>query len=97
MPATRVIMVEAQEAKQSELEQVASDFRPNADVEIALLGARVGEVVPFTVMSTGSSVFEERNSYAPRQQTQRETQRLDDILERKRCPPPDLLKLDVQG
>jgi FkbM family methyltransferase len=95
-PQTRVLMVEAQESKEGILDQVSARYGQDVATKIALLGPRDGEAVVFNEMETGSSVFEEQSPYK-RTILSKTTRTLDGLLADGRHPPPDFLKLDVQG
>ncbi len=56
-PATRVMMVEAQEEKRSALQNMVDRSGGAVHLEIALLGAEEGRTVQFTIMETGIPVF----------------------------------------
>jgi FkbM family methyltransferase len=94
-PETAVFMVEAQEQRRQQLEELCQTVRPTIDCRIALLGAVSDKSVSFVEMSTGSSVFEERSSYS-RNVVELKTVALDDLL-KDESRPVDLIKLDVQG
>ena len=94
-PAARFVMVEALAGKKEELRWVAEAF-PGGQVEvlIALLGAEQRQRVPFHVMETGSSVYEEQTTF-PRQAVELPMTRLDRLL--TEIAAPALMKIDVQG
>jgi FkbM family methyltransferase len=95
-PDSRVLMIEAQDAKRPLLDQFAAQYGGDVRVETALLGAADGRSVPFVEMETGSSVFEERSPFE-RRFVNKTMQRLDTILAAGGYPRVDFLKLDVQG
>ena len=95
-PESRVLMVEAQEARRPALEKVMAAQSGMIQLENALLGAEDGKAVLFNEMGTGSSVFAETSPYE-RNAVTKTTVRLDTLLERRGDPAPDFLKLDVQG
>jgi FkbM family methyltransferase len=95
-PGTRVLMLEAQESKTAELEELARRSDGSVFAQNALLGSREGVSVSFHEMATGSSVFAETSPY-PRVTVEKKTRTLDGILEERGLSAPDLLKLDVQG
>jgi FkbM family methyltransferase len=95
-PAADVLMLEALQAKRSQLEQVASELGAGVHVRHALLGARDGESTTFFQMETGSSIFEESSQY-PRTAVTMQTQTLDTVLAQGNFPKVDLLKVDAQG
>lgn len=95
-PSARVLMIEAQEGKRSQLAGVAQCLSPDVSVESALLGAEDGNIVSFHQMGTGSSVFPESNPMH-RTVVKMQTRTLDRLLSEGSYPEPDMLKLDVQG
>ncbi|MBR0685659.1 FkbM family methyltransferase [Bradyrhizobium manausense] len=91
-PASRIYMIEPNRSKQDNLAGVARTI--DATVFGDLLGAHDGTDVVFNVMSTGSSVYNER-SPLDRTSENRQLKRLDSLL-----PPleaPAFLKIDTQG
>jgi FkbM family methyltransferase len=91
-PATRLIMIEANEEKQPVLRIAAHEL--GATLHCALLGAQAGRHVDFNVMGSGSSVLGER-SPLERRVERRTLETLDQLL-----PPgigSGLLKIDAQG
>ena len=96
-PSSRILMVEAQEAKQRQLHEVAEQLAGDAEVAIALLGPEDGRQVRFVEMGTGSSVFEENSPY-DRQYVEKTLVSLDAVIDaHPRFNRVDFLKLDVQG
>jgi FkbM family methyltransferase len=96
-PNARVLMVEAQPAKEPNLRQQVDASDGRVQLEMALLGPNDHSTVTFFEMETGSSVFEENSDFT-RQRVSRETVRLDTLLTRIGLSEPvSLLKLDVQG
>lgn len=95
-PASKVFMVEAQEAKRSFLQEIVEHYPTEISMEIALLGSSGGQIVEFTEMESGSSVFAETSPYT-RNTVKRTTSRLDTLLTDGKYPNVDFLKLDVQG
>jgi len=95
-PESRVLMLEAQEAKRQFLEKLTETAPGQISLEIALLGPQDGKSVEFSEMETGSSVFAESSSYA-RSTHNRLTTRLDTIVSNGPYPVAQFLKLDVQG
>ena len=93
-PAARVMMVEAQTNKESFLKGVKQKH-PNTDYAISLLSSEEGAIKTFEENETASHVVSGAHTGA--QYRQLKTRRLDDLLEAKQFPLPDLLKLDVQG
>lgn len=95
-PASKVLLVEAQEAKKPILEGVVAAGAGAFSLEMSLLGAEDGRSVGFSEMETGSSVFAESSHFA-RNVVEKSTARLDTLLARGGYPKVDFLKLDVQG
>jgi FkbM family methyltransferase len=95
-PTSKVFMVEAQETKRSYLEEVVQHYPDQVSMEIALLGATDDQIVEFTEMESGSSVFAEASPYE-RNIVKRKTSRLDTLLTEGKYPSVDFLKIDVQG
>lgn len=86
-PAARVLMIEAQETKRSQLAAIAAGFGSDVAIECALLGAAEGVAVDFQEMETGSSVFAEASPYA-RVTVKKQTRTLDNILSDGNTPRP---------
>lgn len=95
-PRTRVVMLEAQEAKAATLERVVTKLGGDVSMKIALLGPSDGQSVRFHEMETGSSVFPESSPYE-RKIVARTTRSLDSLATEGAFPSADFLKLDVQG
>jgi len=95
-PESKVLMIEAQQAKRPVLQEVAKCYCNDVSIEIALLGATDDQIVTFTEMETGSSVFAETSPY-DRITREKTTCRLDTLLARGNYSDVDFLKLDVQG
>ena len=103
-PLARYFMVEAGRQHEATLRKVASQCDHNASAyAIQMLGdARRNTTMWMSKRTsgstnTGNSFFREsanRHLFEPRA---REMLPLDDLLETRRVPPPQLLKLDVQG
>ena len=91
-PRARVVMVEPNSENHAALASVLQE--PNVSLIPALLGSEDGRQVVFHVMSSGSSVMEERSSVSRAQETRTLT-RLDSVL--PRVDGPALLKIDAQG
>ena len=93
-PSTRVLMVEAQDNKKTFLEKVKHNC-PGTDYSIALLSSVDGAEKYFCENETASSItltpVAGFNTRAIR------TRSLDSLLQEKKFPLPDLIKLDVQG
>lgn len=97
-PTAKVLMVEPQENKKEILEFVCKSYKNEVFLETALLGASEGKEVHFIEMETGSSVFEENNTYASKNKVTKKTTTLDKIVETSNdWEKIDFLKLDVQG
>lgn len=95
-PEARFHMMEAQPALAADLEQVTAALGDRATFEIGLLGAAAQDAVPFHVLGTGSSVFEEVTDLHKEVVTL-PMHRLDDVACVRALPRPLFLKLDVQG
>ena len=93
-PDARVMMVEAQTNKESFLKGVKQKY-PHIDYAISLLSSEEGAIKTFEENETASHVV--NGAHPGAQYRQLKTRRLDDLLEAKQFPLPDLLKLDVQG
>jgi FkbM family methyltransferase len=91
-PASRMVMVEPNVAKQPALRELAAALP--ATLHCELLGARDGEQVSFHVMESGSSVLAERSG-VPRTMETRTLRTLDALLGSPEGPV--LLKIDAQG
>lgn len=86
-PASRIIMIEANREKIAKLTILG-------EAKCELLGSENGKVVEFSVMETGSSIFDE-NSSVQRVKERRQLSTLDSLdLNISR---PALLKIDAQG
>jgi len=93
-PAARVMMVEAQTNKESFLKVIKEKY-PQTEYAISLLSSEEGAIKTFEENETASHVV--NGAHPGAQYRQLKTRRLDDLLEAKQFPLPDLLKLDVQG
>jgi len=96
-PGSRILMIEAQQAKRARLQALA-DQSASVELEMALLGPTDGATVSFIEMETGSSVLPE--GLAPNgHRVDIVSRTLDSILAERRWTNQaiDLLKLDVQG
>lgn len=93
-PEAKVMMVEAQTNKESFLKVVKEKY-PHTDYAISLLSSEDGAIKFFEQNETASHVV--NGAHPGAQYRQLKTRRLDDLLEAKQFPLPDLLKLDVQG
>lgn len=58
-PNCSMLMIEAQQGKQRQLDEAATRLGPGVAAEIALLGSQDDVEVDFAEMETGSSVFQE--------------------------------------
>ena len=95
-PEAKFHMIEAQPGLAPDLHAVALQLGERATFGISLLGAERREGVPFYLLNTGSSVFEEVTNLE-KEVVRLPMLRLDDIPEVAALPRPLLLKLDVQG
>ncbi len=93
-PAAKVLMVEAQDSKESFLKAV-KEKHPKVDYAISLLSSEDGAIKSFAENETASAVI--KTEEPGRKYRNIRTQSLDVLLEKKNFPLPDLLKLDVQG
>ena len=91
-PSSRLVMIEPNLAKHTQLADVAKDL--DATVFSELLGAENDQAVEFAVMGSGSSVMNERSAL-PRTVETRHLRKLDSLL--TGIEPPGLLKVDTQG
>ena len=99
-PQAKVLMVEAQAQKETELAKVKMDL-PGTDYVIALLGQEERDSVPFYLMktpsgSTGSSIYEEQTSFDREKQNLPMTT-LDRLVQDRKEGPCIFIKLDIQG
>lgn len=93
-PRTNVLMVEAQKKKEPHLKRISAKF-PGVEYAINLLAAQENEQKQFVEEETGSRVVTSALDAAdPVVLT---TTTLDNLVQRRRFPMPELLKLDVQG
>jgi FkbM family methyltransferase len=95
-PDAKIHMIEAQPALAADLNAVSARLGERASFGITLLGAKPREAVPFYMLNTGSSVFEEVTNLK-KEVVRLPMVRLDDVPEVAALPRPLLLKLDVQG
>lgn len=91
--ATPVVMIEARDEMQPELQEVASKY-PNVSYAIALLGPSLRKDITFHVQGTGSSIYPERSDTSSSAISATMTT-LDSIASSLKAPL--FLKLDVQG
>ena len=92
-PSAKVLMIEAQKNKEQILKKVTAKNN-NVDYSISLLSSKSGLLKGFEESETASHVVENELgnvSYTLHTQT------LDELLQQKSFPYPDLLKMDVQG
>lgn len=94
-PSTRVLMIEPQDVKKAELEMLCSSHSGLA-LATVLLGPKVAEHVGFYEGDTASSVLQDANHDSPPSRVLPMTT-LDIVIEEKKFPAPDFIKLDVQG
>lgn len=83
--------VEPQTEPLIEVRALAKEFSPRLTVIEGIVGGRDQENVPFLDSGTGSSVL-----VSDPQATPRKMWRIDSLIDQG-MPPPDILKLDVQG
>jgi FkbM family methyltransferase len=95
-PDAKVMMLEAQQSKEVELNRVCAMYGGDVSYRLCLLGAEPRERVEFYELETGSSVLAEQSS-VPRRLTSYSMCRLDDVLTSTPYANVDFLKLDVQG
>lgn len=93
-PSAKILMVEAQESKIPFLERVKGKCK-NVDYSISLLSSEDGKTKTFIENETASHVA--ANEEPGNTSIQMQTQSLDTLLDSKKFPLPDFLKLDVQG
>ena len=93
-PFAKVLMLEAQKKKESILKNVAAK-NSNVDYVISLLSSQSGLVKIFEEDETASHIDD--NNIHSNTSVELHTQTLDELLQQKSFPYPDLLKLDVQG
>lgn len=93
-PTAQFVMVEPVPARRPQLAEVEVELAGRAVVCQELLGREVRDAVPFTVMGTGSSLFEENTPF-PRERIELPMRTLDQLA--SGAAAPFLLKLDVQG
>lgn len=91
-PDAKITMFEANAERAPFLKDTAETI--GGAYHVGLLGAEDGIEVPFTVMETGSSVFEPNNSFE-RTHTTKILHRVDTLL--ADLPAVDFMKLDTQG
>lgn len=100
-PDADVLMIEPQPRWAETLERFAAANSPGIRFASALLGPEPAESVDFFLLDdpcggTGSSLLWE-NSNVPRRSIKLAMTTLDRIIDEQGFPPPQLIKLDVQG
>lgn len=95
-PNSSFFMFEAQEAKEDYLRVITGKYSNQLKYHIGLLGAVSGKEVSFHEYETASSVHSEYYQTEAVTKT-RQLQSLDDVLQEREWPLPDLIKLDTQG
>jgi len=95
-PEAKFIMCEAQPTKKPFLEKIKQKFPSQVEYHMGLLGAKEKDNMPYYLMETGSSVFEENSGY-DREKVQLPMRTLDTLIDVNSLEAPFLLKLDVQG
>ena len=95
-PEAKFIMCEAQPEKKTSLEKIKQKFPSQVEYHIGLLGDSEKDSVPYYLMETGSSVFEENTDY-DREKVQLPMRTLDTLIDVNSLDKPFFLKLDVQG
>lgn len=94
-PEARYFCVEPLDENQPQLAQFSAEYS-NVRYWSGCLGAKAGIVI-LNVDGAGSSILRGHtgNPYGIQREVQLDT--LDNLILREICPPPELLKLDVQG
>ncbi|MHA6249249.1 FkbM family methyltransferase [Pontibacter sp. CAU 1760] len=95
-PSSSFYMFEAQESKKEILDHISKTLPAKVDFHLGLLGAITGKEVVFYEYETASSVCKEFYDTGAKQKTLY-LQALDEVVENRRWPSPDLIKLDTQG
>jgi FkbM family methyltransferase len=96
-PEAKVLMIEAQEAKEPTLKDLAQQSPNHLEYAMALLGEQDGQEVTFHEMETGSSIHEEQ-SHFPRTAKRMKMARLDTLLAKHPVfRSAQMVKLDTQG
>lgn len=90
-PEAYVLCIEPQEAPQQVLKQVAHQHAPRITLKQGLLGGVDSDAVPFTEVGTGSSVL-----ISGQGRFTRPMWRIYTLID-EGLPPPDFVKIDVQG
>ena len=95
-PEANVLMIEAQQQREADLQRVSTEFPGAVTYRIRLLGANHQERAGFYELETGSSVLFEQSSIA-RRKVEYEMCTLDEVAAEARFEEVSFLKLDVQG
>lgn len=95
-PDARVLMLEADPEKETDLKKVQNEYPHTVDYAISLLGAEERVDVTFHKMRAGSSVLEEQSN-APRNIVRLSMTTLDKVACEKGFSDTTFIKLDVQG
>ena len=93
-PHAKVVCIEPQNAEALGLTSLERTF-PNVKVIQTLLGSSARDDVPFRDSGPGSSVLEVGSNEKMGKPTRMTT--IDSLIGSGACPPPEFLKLDVQG
>lgn len=94
-PDAQVLMIEPQEIRRRELEALCSSH-PRVELANVLLGSKETDSVPFYESDTASSVLQDANHNNQACKMLPMTT-LDLLIGKRKFPPPDFIKLDVQG
>ena len=95
-PSAAIYMFEAQKSKEDFLKRCKRELPGQVDFHIGLLGATAGKEVYFNEYETASSVHSEY--YKTEAITKKKIlQTLDDVVDERKWPLPDFIKLDTQG
>jgi FkbM family methyltransferase len=98
-PEATFLMLEAQESKREVLGRVKAQHPASVNYRIVLLGAETRDGVDFHQYEdspTASSVLPAKSAVPPRL-LRYKMETLDAVLAREAFPPPDFIKIDVQG
>jgi FkbM family methyltransferase len=95
-PNSKVLMVEANPEKETNIQEVQSEYPQTVSYAISLLGAENRMEARFYKMETGSSVFEEQSN-VPRDVLLLPMKTLDEVALEKHFLDSTFIKLDVQG
>jgi FkbM family methyltransferase len=94
-PDAQVLCIEPREDSQDELVKLATKL-PGIQVARTALGDREGEI-EFHVHGDQSSLLKNATGFEFGEIDRTPVVRLDTLIERRGLPPPDLIKLDLQG